>query len=83
MATATIPPYILESLAHLPACFGYPVAQRETGLSIPTLRRYADSGRLAVMRTAPGSGGGGRVLIARVELARFLASLADPVARSA
>ena len=76
MVTTTIPTWASESVAHLPACVGYEVAAKETGLSIVTLRRYAAQGRLHVMKTAPGSGGGGRVLIARVELARLLASLA-------
>ena len=79
MATAAtaIPDWAHETLSHLPACVRLDVAAHELGVSIPTLRRWEAQGLLRVLRSFPGRGGG-CVLVARVELARLLASLADP-----
>lgn len=74
-AADSIPAWALQTVAHLPACVSLEVAARELSLGVNTIRRYARDGRLKVLPTAPGSGGGGRVLVARVEIARFLAVL--------
>ena len=70
-----VPARAAEWVADLPAFLSVATAARETGLGESTLRRYAAEGRLRVIPTAAGSGGGGRVLIPRSELARFLADL--------
>lgn len=43
-----------------------------------TVRRWARTGKLHTRRTAPG--GSGRVLVARVEIARVLTTMDQPVA---
>lgn len=70
-----LPARAAEWVADLPAFMSIAMAAKETGLGESTLRRYAAEGRLRVIPTAAGSGGGGRVLIPRSELARFLADL--------
>lgn len=70
------PDWAVASVSSLPALVDLPTAARETSLSASSLRRYAAQGRLRILRTAPASGGGGRSMIARAELARFIAALA-------
>lgn len=81
MPAEPIPAWAHETLSHLPACVSLDVAARELGLSVPTLRRYIADERLKPLRTAAGvkrngQRNSGRVLIARAELARLLATLA-------
>lgn len=45
------------------------------GVSLKSLARWRDEGRLRVLKTA--AGGSGRVLVARTEVARLLAALSN------
>ncbi|MCE9638531.1 MAG: excisionase family DNA-binding protein [Planctomycetes bacterium] len=64
-------------LSHLPALVPLDDAAGALHVTERTVRRWLRLGKLRAYRTAPG--GSGRVLIARDELGRFLATLAQPV----
>lgn len=65
-----------ELVSDLPPLVSASVAAERLCVSTRTLRTYIRTGRLRAMRTSPG--GSGRVLIAREELARLLASMVEP-----
>ena len=66
-------PAALAAVAELPALIRLSNVAKFLDVDQRTVRRYIRTGRLRAMKTA--AGGSGRVRVARVELARFLATL--------
>jgi predicted site-specific integrase-resolvase len=72
-----VPPDVAATVAGLPAVVSLERTAAFFGVTVRTVRRWARKGRLRVSRTAPG--GSGRVLIARVEIARLLVAMQEPL----
>lgn len=73
-----IPPEVAEAVADLPAVVPVARAAVFLNLSERSLRRWASTGKIRVLRTAP-KGSGGKVAVLRSEVARVLAGMIEPV----